>query len=164
MRFRLRLAKLYRAREGESCRRGARHQPRHGPNRSAVLELQWSPRTCVRRRPRSDRTALLHQLGRAQAATEIGAAIFCFARFLCWNRAPGYALLPARRRISCAGRPLREDAMSLGMILVIIMIIILLGGFSGRFGGYGYGMGHSGMGLGGVILIVLIILLLLGKL
>ena len=48
--------------------------------------------------------------------------------------------------------------------LVIILIIFLLGGFSGRFGGYGYGMGHSSMGLGGVILIVLIVLLLLGKL
>jgi hypothetical protein len=54
-------------------------------------------------------------------------------------------------------------AMSIGTILVIILIIFLLGGFSGRFGGYGYGMGHSGMGLGGVILIVLVILLLLGK-
>ena len=54
--------------------------------------------------------------------------------------------------------------MTLGPILVIILIIFLLGGFSGRFGGYGYGYGHSGMGLGGVILIVLIILLLLGKL
>jgi hypothetical protein len=53
--------------------------------------------------------------------------------------------------------------MSLGMMLVIIVIILLLGGFSGRFGGYGYGMGHSGMGLGGVILIVLGILWLLGK-
>jgi Protein of unknown function (DUF3309) len=60
--------------------------------------------------------------------------------------------------------PVGENAMSLGTILVIILIIFLLGGFSGRFGGYGYGMGHSGMGLGGVILIVLIILLLLGKL
>jgi Protein of unknown function (DUF3309) len=62
-------------------------------------------------------------------------------------------------------RPLSgENAMSLGLILIIILIIFLLGGFSGRFGGYGYGMGHSGMGLGGVILVVLIILLLLGKL
>ena len=60
--------------------------------------------------------------------------------------------------------PLGETAMSLGTILIIILIIFLLGGFSGRFGGYGYGMGHSGMGLGGVILIVLIILLLLGRL
>jgi len=58
----------------------------------------------------------------------------------------------------------REDAMSIGTILIILVIIYLLGGMSGRFGGYGYGMGHSGMGLGGVILIVLIILLLLGKL
>jgi hypothetical protein len=54
--------------------------------------------------------------------------------------------------------------MSLGLILVIILIIFLLGGFSGRFGGYGYGMGHSGMGLGGLILVVLLVLLLLGKL
>jgi Protein of unknown function (DUF3309) len=59
---------------------------------------------------------------------------------------------------------LGESAMSLGMILIIIVIIYLLGGFSGRFGGYGYGMGHSGMGLGGVILVILIVLLLLGKL
>ena len=67
--------------------------------------------------------------------------------------------------ISSAGRRSgRVPAMSLGMILIIIVIIYLLGGFSGRFGGYGYGMGHSGMGLGGVILVVLLILLLLGKL
>jgi hypothetical protein len=54
--------------------------------------------------------------------------------------------------------------MSLGLILIIILIIFLLGGFSGRFGGYGYGMGHSGMGLGGLILVVLLVLLLLGRL
>jgi hypothetical protein len=59
---------------------------------------------------------------------------------------------------------LREAAMTLGTILIILVIIYLLGGFSGRFGGYGYGMGHSGIGLGGVILVVLIVLLLLGKL
>jgi Protein of unknown function (DUF3309) len=63
-----------------------------------------------------------------------------------------------------ADRRLREGAMSLGLILIIIVIIYLLGGFSGRFGGYGYGMGHSGMGLGGVILVVLLVLLLLHKL
>ena len=54
--------------------------------------------------------------------------------------------------------------MTLGTILLIILVIILLGGFSGRIRGYGYGRGHSVMGLGGVILIVLLILLLLGKL
>ena len=70
----------------------------------------------------------------------------------------------AGRRISIRRPFVWGNAMSLGTILIIILIIFLLGGFSGRFGGYGYGMGHSGMGLGGVILIVLIILLLLGKL
>jgi hypothetical protein len=54
--------------------------------------------------------------------------------------------------------------MSLGTILIILVIIYLLGGWSGRVGGYGYGYGHSGMGLGGVILVVMIVLLLLGKL
>jgi hypothetical protein len=58
----------------------------------------------------------------------------------------------------------REDAMSLGTILIILVIIYLLGGLSGRVGGYGYGMGHSGMGIGGVVLVVLVVLLLLGKL
>src|SRR4051794_33448412 len=78
---------------------------------------------------------------------------------------PGIPLVPARGGVISARRPSsRESAMSLGTILIIILIIFLLGGFSGRFGGYGYGMGHSGMGLGGVILIVLLILLLLGKL
>jgi len=73
-------------------------------------------------------------------------------------------VLRGGRRISIRQRPLGESAMTLGTILIIILIIFLLGGFSGRFGGYGYGYGHSGMGLGGLILIVLIILLLLGKL
>ena len=53
--------------------------------------------------------------------------------------------------------------MTLGTVLVIILIIILLGGFSGRFRGYGYDRGHSGMGLIGVILIVVLILVLLHK-
>jgi len=54
--------------------------------------------------------------------------------------------------------------MSLGTILIILVILYLLGGWSGRLGGYGYGYGHSGMGLGGVVLVVLLVLLLLGKL
>ncbi len=54
--------------------------------------------------------------------------------------------------------------MTLGTILIILVIIYLLGGWSGRIRGYGYGMGHSGMGIGGVVLVVLIVLLLLGKL
>jgi Protein of unknown function (DUF3309) len=39
---------------------------------------------------------------------------------------------------------------------------VLLGGLSGRFGGYGYG--HSGIGIVGVILIILVVLLLMGRL
>ncbi|ALK08921.1 DUF3309 family protein [Blastochloris viridis] len=53
--------------------------------------------------------------------------------------------------------------MSLGTILVIILIIFLLGGFSGRLGGYGFGYGHAGVGIPGVILIIVIVLLLLGR-
>jgi hypothetical protein len=68
------------------------------------------------------------------------------------------------QRISIRGPPFGESAMSLGMVLIIILIIFLLGGFSERFGGYGYGMGHSAMGLAGVILVVLLVLMLLRKL
>ncbi len=53
--------------------------------------------------------------------------------------------------------------MSLGTILAIILIIFLLGGFSGRFGGYGYGFGNGGIGVIGVILIVVVVLILLGR-
>ena len=53
--------------------------------------------------------------------------------------------------------------MSLGLILIIILLVILLGGYSGRIRGYGYGLGHSGMVLFGVILIVVAILAWLDK-
>ena len=48
--------------------------------------------------------------------------------------------------------------MTLGTILIILVIIYLVGGLSGRIGGYGYGMGHSGMGIGGLVLVVLLVL------
>ena len=54
--------------------------------------------------------------------------------------------------------------MSLGTILIIILVIFLLGGFSGRFGGYGYGFGHAGTGGIGIILIILLVLVLTGRL
>jgi hypothetical protein len=50
-----------------------------------------------------------------------------------------------------------------GTILVIILIIFLLGGFNGRFGGYGYGFGHGGVGVMGIILIVIVVLVLMGR-
>lgn len=54
--------------------------------------------------------------------------------------------------------------MSIGLILVIILVVALLGGFSGRLGGYGYGYGHGGVGVIGVVLIVIVVLVLLGRL
>ena len=54
--------------------------------------------------------------------------------------------------------------MSIGTILIILLVIFLLGGFSGRFGGYGYGYGHGGVGIIGLILIVVVVLVLLGRL
>jgi hypothetical protein len=54
--------------------------------------------------------------------------------------------------------------MPLGTILLIVLVIFLLGGFSGRFGGYGYGFGHSGVGVIGIVLIICLILVLTGRL
>ena len=54
--------------------------------------------------------------------------------------------------------------MSIGLVLVILLVIALLGGFSGRLGGYGYGYGHGGSGVLGVVLIVVVVLLLMGRL
>ncbi len=54
--------------------------------------------------------------------------------------------------------------MSLGTILLIILVIFLLGGFSGHIGGYGYGFGHGGVGVVGILIIVVLVLLLTGRL
>lgn len=54
--------------------------------------------------------------------------------------------------------------MSLGTILLIVLVIFLLGGFSGRFGGYGYGFGHGGIGVIGVLIIILLVLVITGRL
>ncbi len=54
--------------------------------------------------------------------------------------------------------------MSLGTILLIILIIALLGGFSGLGGGRFYGTGYFGGGGLGLILVIVLILVLLGKL
>src|SRR4030081_3764764 len=45
---------------GRPCRRGTRYEPRHGPHRGIVLEMQWPSRPRLRRRPGTDRPALLH--------------------------------------------------------------------------------------------------------
>ena len=53
--------------------------------------------------------------------------------------------------------------MSLGTILLVLLIIFLIGGFSGRVGGYGYGFGHGGVGVIGVVLIIVLVLVLTGR-
>ena len=54
--------------------------------------------------------------------------------------------------------------MSLGTVLLIILIIALLGGFSGLGGGPFYGTGYYGGGTLGVVLIVVLVLVLMGRL
>jgi hypothetical protein len=57
----------------------------------------------------------------------------------------------------------QEFQMSLGTIILIILIIALLGGFSGIGGGPFYGTGYYGGGGLGLVIVILLILLLLGK-
>jgi hypothetical protein len=54
--------------------------------------------------------------------------------------------------------------MSLGTILLVILIIALLGGFSGLGGGPFYGTGYYGGGGLGLVLVIVLILVVLGKL
>ena len=54
--------------------------------------------------------------------------------------------------------------MSLGTILLIILVVALVGGFSGLGGGPFYGTGYYGGGGLGLVLIIVLILVLLGKL
>jgi hypothetical protein len=58
----------------------------------------------------------------------------------------------------------RRDYMSLGTIILIILVIALLGGFSGIGGGPFYGTGYYGGGGLGLVIVILLILLLLGRL
>jgi uncharacterized protein DUF3309 len=53
--------------------------------------------------------------------------------------------------------------MSLGLILIIVLIVILLGGFSGLGGAPFYGTGYQGGGLIGLVLVIVLILLLVGR-
>jgi hypothetical protein len=53
--------------------------------------------------------------------------------------------------------------MSLGTILIVILIIALLGGFSGIGGGRFYGTGYYGGGGIGLLLVIVLVLVLLGR-
>jgi hypothetical protein len=58
----------------------------------------------------------------------------------------------------------RRGYMSIGTIILIILVIALLGGFSGIGGGPFYGTGYYGGGGLGLVVVILLILLLLGRL
>jgi hypothetical protein len=56
--------------------------------------------------------------------------------------------------------------MSIGTVLLVILVIVLLGGFAGpsinpRWQ-YGYGYGHGGIGVVGIILIIVVAWLVFG--
>ena len=53
--------------------------------------------------------------------------------------------------------------MSIGTIILIILVIARLGGFSGIGGGPFYGTGYYGGGGLGLIIIILLILVLMGR-
>jgi hypothetical protein len=53
--------------------------------------------------------------------------------------------------------------MSLGTILLILLIIALLGGFSGIGGGPFYGTGYYGGGGLGLVLIIVLVLVVIGR-
>ncbi len=54
--------------------------------------------------------------------------------------------------------------MTIGTILLVVLIIALLGGFSGLGGSQFYGTGHyGGRGLG-LALVIVLVLVLIGKL
>src|SRR6201984_1966019 len=55
-----------------------------------------------------------------------------------------------------------EDSMSIGTIILIILVIALLGGFSGVGGGPFYGTGYYGGGGLRVVILILLILALPG--
>jgi hypothetical protein len=57
-----------------------------------------------------------------------------------------------------------NNVVSVGTILLIILIIALLGGFSGIGGGPFYGTGYYGGGGLGLVLIIVLVLVVLGRL
>jgi Protein of unknown function (DUF3309) len=53
--------------------------------------------------------------------------------------------------------------MSVGTIILVILVIALLGGFSGVGGGPFYGTGYYGGGGLGLVVVIVLILVLLGR-
>jgi hypothetical protein len=64
----------------------------------------------------------------------------------------------------CPGSGQGGSKMSIWTIVLIILVIALLGGFTGFGGGPFYGMGYYGGGGLGLIIVILLILILMGRL
>jgi hypothetical protein len=73
-------------------------------------------------------------------------------------------LFPMKGRTYRTPARAEESFMSIGTIILIILVIALLGGFSGIGGGPFYGTGYYGGGGLGLVIVILLILLLLGRL
>jgi Protein of unknown function (DUF3309) len=73
-----------------------------------------------------------------------------------------FSRLKAEQQVRLPGW--RKCDMSIGTIILIILVIALLGGFSGIGGGPFYGTGYYGGGGLGLVIVILLILLLLGRL
>lgn len=74
--------------------------------------------------------------------------------------------LPPHNGTGCndpLNKGLEEIRMSIATIILIILIIALLGGFSGIGGGPFYGTGYYGGGGLGLVIVILLILLLMGR-
>jgi hypothetical protein len=66
---------------------------------------------------------------------------------------------------TASGDPFKsEPIMSIGLILIIILVIALAGGFTGMGGGRFYGTGYYGGGGLTIVLIILMFLFLSGRL
>jgi hypothetical protein len=81
-----------------------------------------------------------------------------------WNLYELPFVFSTEGRAQCPLPGWRRSAMSIGTIILIILVIALLGGFSGIGGGPFYGTGYYGGGGLGLIVVILLILLLLGRL
>jgi hypothetical protein len=81
-----------------------------------------------------------------------------------WNFMGSRGFFPPWQEKQCPLPGWRRGYMSIGTIILIILVIALLGGFSGIGGGPFYGTGYYGGGGLGLIVVILLILLLLGRL
>ncbi len=85
------------------------------------------------------------------------------SKFNLWNLPACHLFFGMSDEAMCSRR-VEENDMSIGTIILIILVIALLGGFSGIGGGPFYGTGYYGGGGLGLIVVILLIFLLLGKL